>query len=145
VIGDDRAVAAQSDATRTDPYDITPAAPGGGDRGAGTGGDGSVTAAPEDPYFRAFLRRLEGAVVYPDDLRRDLRSGRVVASFQLAPDGTIRDLRVDVHAPYAELDRALVAALRQLGTLGPVPSRLLRDGAGIRVRVPFTFSNPMIR
>jgi TonB family protein len=171
-VGDDRAVAARSDATRPAPYDVTPPSAGGDDHGVrGRAGDGAspdghegapgtasshtdatagdggptVTAAPEDPYFREFLRRLESAVVYPDDLRRDLRSGRVVASFRLMADGTIRDLRVEVHAPYAELDRALVAALRQLGTLGPVPSRLLRDGGQIRVRVPFVFSNPIIR
>jgi TonB family protein len=169
--GDDRAVAASSDRMRVDPYDLTPASAGGADRGvrgaSGSGasteggrapgtassradaraGDGglTVTAAPEDPFFRDFLRRLEGAVVFPRELAIDMRTGRVIASFHVGADGTIRDLRVEVPSAYPAFDHALVAALRHLGTLGPVPRRLLGEAAEIRVRVPFTFANPMIR
>ncbi|HTJ46751.1 MAG TPA: energy transducer TonB [Kofleriaceae bacterium] len=145
--GDDRAVAASSDATHPDPYDLSPSSGGRGAGAPGGAGDGriTVTAAAQDPYLRAFLRKLEDAVVFPKDLARDLRSGRVIASFRLAADGTIRDIRIDVPSAYPAFDAALATGLRQLRSLGPVPRRLLHDAADIRIRVPFTFANPMIR
>jgi len=170
--GDDRAVAASSDATRADAFDITPASSGGddrgvhGDRGAGNLRDGSgprggtaasradvapgdagltVTAAAGDPYFRAFLRRLERTVVFPMELAKQLRSGRVIAHLRVAPDGSIHDLRIEVPSEFPDFDRALLTALRQMGALGPVPRRLLGLASGLDVRVPFVFSSPMIR
>ena len=107
----------------------------------GAGGLAPV-AAPTDPYFRAFLRRLSGLVEYPKSLALDMRSGRVIATFRLAADGGVGDIRLLAPSAYEGFDQALVAALRthrpaRSGARPPPRRAPLADRQGpVHVREP---------
>jgi TonB family protein len=170
--GDDVAVAAASDQRDPDPYDLTPSRSGGGagegvrgdrtddgaladGRGHGTGasrthsaegrGGASVIATRTDPYLRELLRLLDHEIVFPHDLALDLRSGRVIVALTLHADGSMTDLTVTRSSGYGGFDDELTRALRAVAPLGPVPSDLLAGHRSLRVMVPYTFRNPMIR
>ena len=171
-VGDDVAVAAASAETDPDPFDLTPARSGAvageGVRGADAGegalaegrGEGtaatrsraakgrggtSVFASRTDPYLRELLRRLDKEIRFPRDLKLDLRSGRVIAVLTLRADGTIVDVAVATSSGYAGFDDELTRALKKVGALGEVPSSLLDGKRSLKVMVPYTFRNPMIR
>lgn len=167
---DDQAVAAASKETNPDVYDLTPAQSGGTDLGvAGEPGDGPTTdgtgdgegatrshaakgdrdlavkATAQDPYFRAVLVRLGKEVQFPRDLAVDLRSGRPIAAFVLAADGTVSDIRLHTTSGFRGFDAELLRAVRTLKDLGPVPDRLLDGRSRLRVLVPFEFRSPLAR
>lgn len=171
--GDDVSVAAASAETDPDPFDLTPARSGGaggeGVRGAakkdgalsdgrgtrgtaatrasvarGSGG-ASVFASRTDPYLRELLRRLDREIEFPRDLKLDLRSGRVIAVLTLRADGTITGVAVATSSGYQGFDDELTRALKKVGALGEVPSTLLDGARSLKVMVPYTFRNPMIR
>jgi TonB family protein len=169
--GDDVSVAAASNQRDPDPYDLTPARSGGtsgeGVRGASgdgelTDGDGhgtgasrahtsvghggaSVWASRTDPYLRDLLRKLDRAIVFPHDLELDLRSGRVIATMVVRADGAITSVTVTTSSGFDGFDQELTRALRAIGPLDPVPASLLAHARALRVIVPYTFRNPMIR
>ena len=170
--GDDVAVAAASSERNPDPFDLTPSRSGGasgeGVRGArdgdgaladgrGTGTAASTATAPRgkagmsvfasrtDPYLRELLRRLDREIRFPRDLKLDLRSGRVIASLTLHADGRISDVTIATSSGYQGFDDELARALRKLGSLGRAPATLLDGRRAIKVMVPYTFRNPMIR
>ncbi|MEZ4404273.1 MAG: energy transducer TonB [Kofleriaceae bacterium] len=168
---DDRSVAAASDQPAPDPFDLTPPRSGGGPGAgvAGVPGPGAVTdgwgrgtaasraqapagddgaptyASRRDPYFLELFRRLDERVVYPRELAVSLTSGRVVAQLTLNADGTFVDVGLHASSGYPAFDQQITGALRTVGKLGPVPAGLLRGRASLRVRVPYTFRNPMIQ
>lgn len=172
--GDDIAVAAASDQRNPDPYDLTPTRAGGRDgegvagrvdddgalddgrtSRAGTGasradtargrGGTSVMATRTDPYLRELLRRLDGEITFPRDLKLDLRSGRVIAQLTLHADGRIEGISIKTSSGFDGFDDELARALRALGKLGKVPATLLDGKTSLEVHVPYTFRNPMIR
>lgn len=172
--GDDVSVAAASDQRNPDPYDLTPSRAGGHDGegvagevagngaladgragGAGTGasradtatgrGGTSVMATRTDPYLRELLRRLEGEITFPHDLKIDLRSGRVIAQLTLGADGRIGNITIKTSSGFDGFDQELRRALGALGKLGRVPAALLDGKIVLQVSVPYTFRNPMIR
>jgi len=167
---DDQVVAAASTQTAPDPYDLTPAQSGGTDRGvagkAGAGaladGTGSgeaatradatrgardlaIKATPQDPYFRELFTRLGKEVRFPRDLAVQLRSGRSIAAFTLAGDGTVSDIRLHASSGFSGFDEELLRAVKMLHDLPPVPARLLDGRVRLRVLVPFEFRNPVVR
>jgi len=169
-VSDDVAVAAASDERDPDPYDLTPARSGGeaegvrgkrsadgalaDGRGRGTGASrsdaatgkaaSSVMASRTDPYLRELMRKLDDEVVFPRDLKLDLRSGRVIVTLTLAADGKASDLTVTLTSGYPGFDKELVRALKAVGKLGKVPDRLLDGKRSLKLMVPYTFKNPMI-
>lgn len=170
-VSDDVAVAAASDERNPDPYDLTPARSGGPDegvrgkrsddgaladgRGRSTGASrsaaatgkaaSSIMASRTDPYLRELMRKLDDEIVFPRDLKLDLRSGRVIVTLHLAADGRFSDLDVTLTSRYDGFDRELVRALKAIGKLGKVPDRLLDGKRSLKLMVPYTFKNPMIR
>jgi TonB family protein len=172
-VGDDVSVAAASAETDPDPFDLTPARAGGDDGegvrgtttkdgaladGRGTrgtaatragvargSGGASVFASRTDPYLRELLRRLDREIKFPRDLKLDLRSGRVIAVLTLRADGTITDVAVATSSGYQGFDDELTRAIKKVGALGEVPSSLLDGARSLKVMVPYTFRNPMIR
>lgn len=168
---DDRAVAAASDQRRPDPFDLTPPRAGGG-RGEGvrgvagpgvaadgwgqgtaasraespSGDDGAPTyASRRDPYFLELFRRLDQRIEYPHELALAMTSGRVVAAIVLRADGSIADIALHAGSGYDAFDREVTDALKAIGKLPPVPAGLLEGRAALRVRIPYTFKNPMIQ
>jgi TonB family protein len=69
----------------------------------------------------------------------------VIAVLTLRADGTIRDVAVATSSGYPGFDDELVRALGKVGALGAVPASLLDGKRSLRVMVPYTFRNPMIR
>jgi TonB family protein len=170
--GDDVAVAAASDQRDPDPYDLTPPRSGGDDgegvrgkhtddgaladgRGHGTGasrtkasegkGGSSVFATRTDPYLRTLLKKLDKEIVFPHDLALDLRSGRVIAVITVAADGKVKDIGLQRSSGFEGFDHELMRALEAIAPLGRVPESLLSGRRSLRVMVPYTFRNPMIR
>lgn len=170
-VSDDVAVAAASDQRDPDPYDLTPSRSGGTDEGVrgestrdGALADGrghstgasrsaaatgkaasSIMASRTDPYLRELMRKLDDEIVFPRDLKLDLRSGRVIVTLALAADGKTSDLTVTLSSGYDGFDRELVRAIKAVGKLGKVPDRLLDGKRSLKLMVPYTFKNPMIR
>jgi TonB family protein len=69
----------------------------------------------------------------------------VIAVITLAADGTIRDVGVATSSGYDGFDDELMRALKKVGALGAVPATLLDGKQSLKVMVPYTFRNPMIR
>lgn len=125
-------------------------------RGAGRGvasrrvrrrGDGgeAIRATRGDPYFRAMYRELDRRVVFPRELARRLEQGTVVVRFRLNPDGRVSAITVTKSSGFEQFDRALVGAIERAKGFGRVPAAMLDGAHSIQVRVPYKFSNPLIR
>jgi TonB family protein len=167
---DREAVAAASRETIPDRYDLTPVQAGGADRGvrgaAGAGAlpdgrgagdaasradvaagarDLAIEARRQDPYFRKLYVLIDRAVRFPRDLAVDLRSGRTVARFVLAADGSISDIALHASSGFRGFDDELVRALRSLPSLPPAPATLLDGRSELHVRVSYEFRNPVVR
>lgn len=129
----------------------------GGASGAGSharplgAGDGDVfdynTSDPRlVPYFREIHARLDPlwANAFPRSALLDLKQGTVILEFTIGADGTVavswppaRPSGID------EFDANCAAAIRRAGRLPPIPRELAMHS--LRVRAPFTLSNPVIR
>ena len=168
--GDDRATAAASDERAPDPFDWTQPRSGNATgegvagpsangllrdgRGRGTaastadaalgGADLSVTAERQDPYFRNLYRQLDRLVEFPRDLAIALESGWLVGVMTIDASGTISSIAIERSSGQSGFDGALSTALRRV-SLGPVPRRLLDGHRALRVRIPYTFRNPLVR
>ena len=102
-------------------------------------------ASRTDPYLRELLRKIDKEIRFPRDLKLDLRSGRVIASMTLHADGSISDVVIATSSGYRGFDDELARVLRALRKLGHAPAALLDGRRAIKVMVPYTFRNPMIR
>jgi TonB family protein len=169
--GDDRSVTAASDQRNPDPFDWTQARSGGttgegvagprrgpgalrDGRGRGDGAtradvgagaaDLSITADRQDPYFRELYRQLDRLVEFPRDLALDLQSGWLIGVMTVDPRGGISGITIERSSGQAGFDSSLDRALRQV-SLGPVPAKLLDGHRSLRVRIPYTFRNPLVR
>ena len=110
------------------------------------GDDGAPTyASRRDPYFLELFRRLDQRIAYPHELALAMTSGRVVASMVLRADGSFAEIALHAGSGYEAFDREVTDALKAVGKLPPVPSALLGGRAALRVRIPYTFKNPMIQ
>ena len=73
----------------------------------GTSGEGS----PARDF--AWIRdAIQHAIAYPATARRMGWEGKVVVTFQLLPDGSVRDVRVVQGSGHADLDRGAIDAVR---------------------------------
>ena len=98
-----------------------------------------------DPYFLELFRRLDQRIEYPHELALAMTSGRVVASLVLRADGSFGEIALHAGSGYEAFDREVTDALKAVGKLPAVPSALLGGRAALRVRIPYTFKNPMIQ
>jgi TonB family protein len=168
--GDDRSVTAASDQRNPDPFDWTPARSGGttgegvaGRTGRGVLRDGrgrgdaatrarvgvgaadlSITADRQDPYFRELYRQLDRLVEFPRELAIGLQSGWLIGVMTVDPAGAISGITIERSSGQAGFDSSLDRAMRRV-SLGPVPVRLLDGHRALRVRIPYTFRNPLVR
>jgi len=133
---------------------------GGGDPGVGGGvgrggrarafgeGDGYVSLGTDDGrflrYFAEVRRRLHPlwAQAFPREEALRLRQGTVILHFFIAPDGSLRDVRVARRSGIDRFDTNVREALRG-ARMPPVPPELGHDG--LRVRAPFEYRNPAVR
>ena len=72
-------------------------------------------------------------------------AGRVVEIVTLRADGHLVAAAVHASIGHRAFDDQLIGALRSVGRLAPVPAALHEGKAALRVMIPYTFRNPMIR
>jgi hypothetical protein len=106
--------------------------------------DLTVTAQPQDSYFRALFARLDKAIIFPHDLALDLRSGRPIATFTIRADGTIADIALEVPS-LPGFNQELLRALATLKRLPPPPASLLAGQPVMRVRIEWAFDAGILR
>ena len=75
----------------------------------GTSGAGPGAPAADFAWIRD---AIQGAIAYPPTARRMGWEGKVVVSFQLLSDGSVRDVRIVQGSGHAALDRGAVDAVR---------------------------------
>jgi len=106
----------------------------------GATGQGPVTAAPGNSHgapgagpgppaadFAWIRDAIQGAIAYPATARRMGWEGKVVVSFQILPDGSVRDVRVVQGSGHAALDRGAVDAVRNASPFprSPVEAKVI--------------------
>ena len=79
---------------------------------AGNIGSGTSGAGPSAADFAWIRDAIQHAIAYPATARRMGWEGKVVVSFQLLPDGSVRDVRVVQGSGHAALDRGAIDAVR---------------------------------
>ena len=107
-----------------------PAATGQGPVTAGPGSSRWTPAAGPGPPAAdfAWIRdAIQGAIAYPATARRMGWEGKVVVSFQILPDGSVRDVRVVQGSGHAALDRGAVDAVRNASPFprSPVEAKVI--------------------
>ena len=103
-------------------------------------GQGPVTTAPGNSHgapgagpgppaadFAWIRDAIQGAIAYPATARRMGWEGKVVVSFQILPDGSVRDVRVVQGSGHADLDRGAVDAVRNASPFprSPVEAKVI--------------------
>jgi hypothetical protein len=106
--------------------------------------DLTITAQPQDAYFRTLFARLDKTIVFPHDLALDLRSGRPIATFSIRTDGTIADITLEVPS-LPGFNQELLRALATLKRLPPPPASLLAGQPVMRVRIEWAFDAGILR
>jgi protein TonB len=90
---------------------------------------------------RAYLAELQRAIAryqhFPDEARRDRRSGVVAISFVVQADGRIQQVAIARSSGDPILDQAAMNALGQLGRFKPIPAEIGRHRWPIRVPIRF--------
>jgi protein TonB len=101
----------------------TPAPTGQGPVKAAAGGLPGISGAPPPPSadFAWIRDAIQGAIAYPATARRMGWEGKVVVSFQLLSDGSVRDVRVVQGSGHAALDRGAIDAVRNASPFPPSP------------------------
>lgn len=103
------------------------------DGGMATAGNPSGKPVAPPPGEFAWIRdAIQRAIVYPPTARRMGWEGKVVVSFQLLSDGSVRDVRVMQGSGHAALDRGATEAVR---TASPFP----RSPTGAEVITPVVY------
>jgi len=115
------------------PPPASPAAPGQGPVTAAPGNShGAPGAGPGPPAadFAWIRDAIQGAIAYPATARRMGWEGKVVVSFQILPDGSVRDVRVVQGSGHAALDRGAVDAVRNASPFprSPVEAKVITPG-----------------
>jgi TonB family protein len=87
-------------------------------------------------YTQRALLRIQQAFVVPPEL--SVPGLKSTISWQILPDGTITDIRLDRSSDRPDLDELAMAALRRAENLGRLPTGF--PAAGIRVSLEFEFS-----
>jgi TonB family protein len=95
-------------------------------------------------YTQEIGARVNDALVWPRALAIRLEQGETIVRFVVLPDGQVSDnLRVVKSSGFSEFDQAALDAVRKASPFPP-----MRDPGGARplpVKLPVTFSNPVIR
>jgi TonB family protein len=111
---------------------------------AGAGGQGATIQLPQmagGGGDKAIVRAIQQKVKYPKQALRDLAQGQSMVTFVVAPSGQVCLLHVK-YAVRADLDSAVVRAVREMPRLQP--ARQNGQPVAVMMSVPATFaiSNP---
>jgi protein TonB len=113
-----------------------PGSEGRGEAQAGvegaTGGLGAATAAYNRAHFEYLRREIHQRLVYPELAREMGWEGRVLLSFLVAQDGSVKEVAVTESSGIALLDRSAVATLHRAA---PLP----RPPCDVRVVMPIAY------
>lgn len=105
----------------------------------------AVRARRRNPYFRRMYEQMDRLIEFPKDLALSLRQGEVVIRFVLSAEGQISQLTVTKTSGYPAFDSQVLRAVRKAAPFGRVPTAVLDGRTSIRVSVPYSFKNPLIR
>ncbi len=133
------------------PPAATPGAPGegsgpGGTAGSGTGAEGAGHGAigngpiegPGDDYLDRLRRWLERYKRYPEAAKQAKQQGRLVVSFTILRDGTVRDARIEHSSGFPLLDQAALQMLHDASPVPPLPQTFHGGRVGIDLPVDFS-------
>jgi hypothetical protein len=116
----------------------------------GPGGNGAVDVDSKDPRLLPYLRRIRQrldplwANAFPPSAAVQLRQGTVILDFTIEEDGRTALLWPPIRPSGIDaFDRSCGDAIEQLGKLDPIPASF--GTKRLRVRVPFTVLNPVVR
>jgi TonB family protein len=87
------------------------------------------------------------ANAFPRSALLELKQGTVILEFTVAADGGVRVSWPPLRpSGIDEFDRNCAEAIRRAGPFAPLPATLLDGGrTRLRIRAPFTATNPIVR
>jgi protein TonB len=107
----------------------------------GAAGPSAPTTHTRVDVEQTYLAELQRAIAryqhFPDEARRDRRSGVVAISFVVQADGRIQQVAIARSSGDPILDQAAMNALGQLGRFKPIPAEIGRHRWPIRVPIRF--------
>jgi TonB family protein len=93
-------------------------------------------------YYPALLKKIRGAVQYPQNALRDQEEGTCTMRVAFARDGRILNAEETVRIGVLDLDRECREVFTRLGRLPPVPENVEPDKTELVVELPITFRLP---
>ena len=108
-----------------------------GNEGAGKGAIGGG-AGPGDDYLDRLRRWLNKFKHYPKDAEDKKQEGKLVVSFTILRDGTVRDAQIEHGSGVPALDEAALQMLRDASPVPPLPETYRPDQAAIALPVDYS-------
>jgi protein TonB len=114
----------------------------GGMAGLGTGGVGSGRGRGNPDLLRAYTaqiqRKLNRYKKYPPEAKSQALAGQVVVNFSVNRQGQVISSRLVRGSGYQALDQEVMALLKRISPLPPIPSGLNRNTLNLSVPVYFS-------
>jgi|GEM_PF-4016991 len=95
----------------------------------------------ENEYISALRKEIEKNKVYPKRAKRLKQEGRVVISFELLKDGTIKKINIKDSSGFKRLNSAAVDLLETISKFQPIPKELNKDIWVIEIPINYSIYN----
>jgi protein TonB len=96
-----------------------------------------VTRLTKEDYYEMVRLRIDREKKYPQEADGSYKEGRVILSFMINLDGSIRDLKIVKPSPYKDLNEAALQAVMNSVPFSKPPSSLFKDSFMIELNVTF--------
>lgn len=98
------------------------------------------TASIEDAYLARIKAKIERNKVYPKAAKRLKQTGKVIISFDILKDGTIKNVRVVGKSKFEKLDEASIELLMKIASFEAIPLELNRTVWNIQVPINYSIN-----
>ncbi len=98
---------------------------------------GGVGLSTKQDYYQMVRLRIDREKKYPKEAYSIHKEGKVILSFVIDLEGTIRDLKIVKPCPHKVLNEAALQAVRDSNPFSRPPPRLFKDDIVIELNVTF--------
>lgn len=97
-------------------------------------------ASIEDAYLARIKAKIEKNKVYPRSAKRLKQTGKVIISFDILKDGTIKNVKIVEKSKFAKLDLASIELLLKIASFEAIPLELNKTVWNISVPINYSIN-----
>ncbi len=94
----------------------------------------------ENDYLAKVRERIDKCKVYPKAAKRLKQHGKVLVSFDIKRDGTIKNIKIIESSSYVKLDEASIKLLQKIASFEPIPLTISRAVWNIQVPIVYQYN-----